>query len=102
MDARSPKLAAPSAETIDRLVAVVGEKYAMRDVQEMEPYVTEWRDRWPGRASLVLRPGSTQEVSEILKIANETQTGVVPQSGNTGAVGGQVPSASGNEIVVSL
>ncbi|NNF80029.1 MAG: FAD-binding oxidoreductase [Rhizobiales bacterium] len=102
MDARSPKLAAPSAETIDRLVAVVGEKYALRDAQEMESYVTEWRDRWPGRASLVLRPGSTQEVSEILKIANETQTGVVPQSGNTGAVGGQVPSPSGDEIVVSL
>ena len=90
MDARSPKLAAPSAETIDRLAAVCGEKYALRERQEMESYVTEWRDRWPGRASLVLRPGSTQEVSEILKIANETQTGVVPQSGNTGAVGGQV------------
>lgn len=102
MDAGSPKSAAPSAATIDRLVAVCGEKYAVRDESEMESYVTEWRDRWPGRASLVLRPGSTQEVSEILKICNETQTGVVPQSGNTGAVGGQVPSASGNEIVVSL
>ena len=68
----------------------------------MEGYVTEWRERWPGRAALVLRPGSTAEVAEILKIANETRTGVVPQGGNTGAVGGQVPSASGHEIVVSL
>ncbi len=92
----------PSAETIARLTAVCGDKYALSDPQAMVPYVTEWRERWPGRAALVLRPGSTQEVSEILKIANETQTGVVPQSGNTGAVGGQVPSASGNEIVISL
>ncbi|MEM1197916.1 MAG: FAD-binding oxidoreductase [Pseudomonadota bacterium] len=102
MDARTPKLTSPSAETIERLVAVCGEKYALRDPVDMEGYVTEWRERWPGKAAVVLRPGSTQEVSEILKIAHETRTGVVPQSGNTGAVGGQVPSASGDEIVVSL
>jgi D-lactate dehydrogenase (cytochrome) len=39
----------------------------------------------------VLRPGSTKEVSEILKLANETGTPIVPQGGNTGLSGGQVP-----------
>ncbi|MEM7428006.1 MAG: FAD-binding oxidoreductase [Pseudomonadota bacterium] len=102
MDAKSPRTNPPSPETLDRLTAVVGGKFAIREPAEMEGYVTEWRERWPGRAALVLRPGSTEEVSEILKIANETRTGVVPQGGNTGAVGGQVPSGSGHEIVVSL
>ena len=50
----------------------------------------------------MLRPGSVDEVSRILKLATETHTPVVPQGGNTGLVGGQVPHASGNEIVVSL
>ena len=40
---------------------------------------------------MVLRPGSTAEVSEILKLANETTTAIVPQGGNTGLVGGQIP-----------
>ena len=51
---------------------------------------------------MVLRPGSVAEVSAILKLANETHTPIVPQGGNTGLVGGQVPSAAGNEIVLSL
>ncbi len=102
MDAKSPKTHPPSQETLDRLAAVVGKKFAIREPADMEGYVTEWRGRWPGRAALVLRPGSAEEVSEILKIANETCTGIVPQGGNTGAVGGQVPSSTGHEIVVSL
>lgn len=102
MDAHSLKTSAPSAETLDRLAAVVGEEYAIREPDDMENYVTEWRERWPGAAAMVVRPASTAEVSEILKIANETGTAVVPQGGNTGAVGAQVPSASGHEVVLSL
>ena len=49
-----------------------------------------------------LRPGSVEEVSRILKLATETRTPIVPQSGNTGLVGGQVPHATGRELVLSL
>ena len=55
-----------------------------------------------GRTPLVLRPGSVAEVAAILKLANETRTPIVPQGGNTGLVGGQIPSTAGNEIVLSL
>jgi FAD/FMN-containing dehydrogenase len=50
----------------------------------------------------VLRPGSTEEVSCILALANENGIGVVPQGGNTGLVGGQIPSHERSEIVLSL
>jgi FAD/FMN-containing dehydrogenase len=49
---------------------------------------------------VVLRPGSVAEVSEIMKIANETSTAIVPQGGNTGLVGGQVPH--NGEVLLSL
>jgi FAD/FMN-containing dehydrogenase len=42
------------------------------------------------------------EVSAILRLATETRTPVVPQGGNTGLVGGQMPDGSGHEIVLSL
>jgi FAD/FMN-containing dehydrogenase len=49
---------------------------------------------------VVLRPGSVAEVAEILKLANSTSTAIVPQGGNTGLVGGQIPQHG--EIVLSL
>jgi FAD/FMN-containing dehydrogenase len=68
----------------------------------MIAYMTEWREVWTGRSPLVLRPGSTAEVSQILAIADETETAIVPQGGNTGLVGGQIPFETGEEVLLSL
>jgi FAD/FMN-containing dehydrogenase len=68
----------------------------------MAPYLREWRGYYQGRSPAVLRPGSAEEVAAVLRLANETGTPVVPQGGNTGLVGGQIPDESGREIVLSL
>ena len=78
-------------EILDRFAAIVGTKYAIRDAAEMAPFLVERREIYQGRAAMVLKPGSTAEVSQILKLANETGTPIVPQGGNTGLSGGQVP-----------
>ncbi|MFO1122708.1 MAG: FAD-binding oxidoreductase [Hyphomicrobiales bacterium] len=92
----------PSAATLDRLAAVVGEAHAIRDPAAMDGYMREWRGIWYGVSPMVLRPRSTDEVSRILAIASETGTAIVPQSGNTGLNGGQIPRDSGAEVVLSL
>ena len=92
----------PSPDTLDRLAAVVGSKHAIRNTSDMDGYMQEWRQIWVGRSPLVLRPGSTEEVSRILAIANETGTAIVPQSGNTGLCGGQTPTDDGDEVLLSL
>ena len=86
---------------IDRFVSLVGEAHALRD-ERREPYLREWRDLYVGQTPVVLRPGSVEEVSAILTLASETRTAIVPQGGNTGLVGGQIPSADGSQIVLSL
>lgn len=53
-----------------------------------------------GNSKLVLKPCSTQEISEILKYCNHRRLAVCPQGGNTGLVGGSVPVC--DEIVLSL
>jgi FAD/FMN-containing dehydrogenase len=83
-----------------RFAAIVGEKYAITDPQAQAPYLVEMRELYRGRTPMVLRPASVAEVVQILKLANETATPVVPQGGNTGLVGGQV--AFNDEIVLSL
>jgi len=99
---RQPDQKPPSQDTIDALVRIVGEEHAIRDEDAMTPYLVEWRDRYRGKAALVLKPGTTEEVSAILEHANATRTAIVPQGGNTGLVGGQIPFESGHEVVVSL
>ena len=92
----------PSPDLIARFSALVAPGQALTDPDAQAPYLTEWRGRWHGRTPVVLRPGSTEEVAAICRLATETGTPIVPQSGNTGLVGGQTPDESGREILVSL
>ncbi|MGY4425926.1 FAD/FMN-containing dehydrogenase [Bradyrhizobium sp. JR6.1] len=87
-------------ELLAKFRAIVGDKYAVTDATDIEPYVTEERDLFHGRSPLVLRPGSTAEVAAICKLASEHRIALVPQGGNTGLVGGQTPHHG--EVVVSL
>jgi FAD/FMN-containing dehydrogenase len=99
MDAHADRL---DDALIERFSAIVGARYALRDEAAIEPYVKEPRGLFGGRTRLVLRPGSVEEVSRILKLATETRTAIVPQGGNTGLVGGQMPDSTGGEVVLSL
>jgi FAD/FMN-containing dehydrogenase len=87
-------------ELLARFTGIVGVKYAVTDKAAQEPYLVEMRDLFHGRTPVVLRPGSVAEVAAILKLANETRTAIVPQGGNTGLVGGQIPHHG--EVVLSL
>ena len=98
----TPQLRTPTGDTLDALTRVVGEAHAIRDTADMAPFLTEWRDRYQGKAALVLQPGTHAEVADILKIANDARIAVVPQGGNTGLVGAQIPDESGTQVVLSL
>ena len=84
------------------MAEVVGPAHAIADRERQLPYLRELRGLYAGRAALVLRPGSTREVAQILAIAHEAGIGIVPQGGNTGLVGGQIPSPDGDQVVLSL
>src|ERR1700741_1826237 len=100
MNIAKPAVPPLAPELIEKFRAIVGAKSAVTDAADIAPYVTEERDLFHGRSPLVLRPGSTAEVSEICKLASEHRIALVPQGGNTGLVGGQTPH--NGEVVVSL
>ena len=97
MDEPTTDIAAVAA-----LSAIVGPEHVLTDAGDIAPYLVEWRDLFHGTTPAVVRPGSAEEVSCVLKWASETGQAIVPQAGNTGLVGGQVPDESGREIVMSL
>jgi FAD/FMN-containing dehydrogenase len=90
----------PFVSTLDPLKTAVGAKGFTEDPREIAPHLEEWRGKYHGRASLLLKPAATAEVAAVLAICNETRTAIVPQGGNTGLVGGQIPFHG--EVLLSL
>ena len=89
-------------DILSQCAQIVGDKNVITDANDQAPYLDEPRKKFHGKAAAIVLPKTTQEVADILKLANETGTQIVPQGGNTGLVGGQVPDESGKQIVLSL
>ncbi|HEY4942521.1 MAG TPA: FAD-binding oxidoreductase [Rhizomicrobium sp.] len=87
-------------QTLARLKAAAGANGFSEDPAEIAPHLEEWRSKYRGRSALLLKPAATAQVSAILAICNETGTPIVPQGGNTGLVGGQIPFDG--EVLLSL
>ena len=77
----------------------IGTEHVLTDASDMAMYLREERGLYHGEAPAVLRPGSTEEVAFIVAACAEAGVSIVPQGGNTGLVGGQVPFG---QILLSL
>ncbi len=98
----SRPLRPPSAAALARLKAAVGEGGWIEDADATAPYLVEPRGLYRGRTPLVLRPARREAVAAVVAICAEEGIALVPQGGNTGLVGGSVPFARGDEVVLNL
>ena len=87
---------------IEKVRARFGPKAAITDSADVEPWLSDWRGRYHGKALAILSPASTEEVSEIVRLAAEHGVRLVPQGGNTSMVGGATPPADGSALILSL
>src|SRR5579863_2897005 len=74
------------------LAAIVGPGQVLVEPTVVAGYATDWTRRYVGRARCVVRPGSLEEVAEVMRACAGAGVAIVPQGGNTGLVGGSVPS----------
>ncbi len=86
---------------INKFKKIVGNKNVITDEKDMGKYLKEWRGIYNGVAGAIVKPKSTKEVSNIIKYSYEKNISCIPQGGNTGLVGGQIPFSK-NHIVISL
>ena len=94
-------LAAPSPDLLDGLRALLGPE-GWRDPAADDPRLAEPRGLWRGQAALILRPGATEEVAEIVRRAAAARAPVVPYGGGTGLVAGQVAPEGPPPLLLSL
>ena len=91
-----------TSSTVADLAATLGDRATVlsRD-EEIAPYLREPRKRFHAGATAVVIPHDVAALQALCRFASERQVGLVPQGGNTGLVGGQVP-LRGDEVIVSL
>ena len=87
---------------VDEARARFGERVAVTDPADIDPWLTDWRGRWHGRASAILQPSSTDEVAAIVAMASQAGVPLVPQGGNSSMVGGATPPDDGSALILSL
>jgi len=85
--------------TLRALRSAVGEAHVLDDADVVASYTTDWTGAFVGATPAVVRPGSTAEVAEVVRICRRDRVALVPQGGNTGLVGGSVPLRG--EVVLS-
>lgn len=68
----------------------------------MEPWLTDWRGRYTGKAVGLASPVSTDEVSRFVKLCSAHGVPIVPQGGNSGMSGGATPDDGGESVILSL
>ncbi len=89
---------------VDRLLAdverIVGSPHVITDPERTRSYEVDWTGRFRGSTPAVIRPGTHDEVVDVVRACNEHRVAIVPQGGNTGLVGGGV--ALGGEVTLHL
>lgn len=88
-------------EFLQKLATIVGPAH-IQTSGDLSKYEEDWRKRAKGKALAVVSPGSTEEVSLIVKACLEERVSIVPQGGNTSMVVGSIPNDTGTQILLSL
>ena len=83
---------------IDQMRDALGAAYVLTGADTAK-WSTDWTGDYTVAPAAVVRPGSTAEVANVMRIAFDTATPIVPVSGNTGLTGA---TSNDGAIMISL
>lgn len=91
---RRARTAASDEDVLQRLREIVGAENVLVDAEKVEPYAQDAvKEKFPPEA--VLLPRTADEISQILRLANERRFPVTARGGGVGYTGGAVPIEGG-------
>ncbi|MEM0907161.1 MAG: FAD-binding oxidoreductase [Pseudomonadota bacterium] len=94
-------MASDPSTLLETFRTTLGQSAVVESPDDMAPYLKEWRDLYRGVTPFVVRPPDTEGVAAAVRLATQHKVAIVPQAGNTGLVGGQMPVESGQELLLS-
>lgn len=92
----------PDRALLDKLAALLGPQGFITDPDLIDPWLTDWRDRYHGASAALLAPATTEQTAAVVSLAADARVALVPQGGNTGTVGGATPAPDGSTLLLSL
>ena len=90
-----------AAAIVSALEGLLGPAGVIGAPERMGAFLNEPRRRFHRTAAAVAVPPDRAAVQAVMRWAHENRVAIVPQGGNTGLVGAQVP-ARGDEVILSL
>jgi len=97
---RDERYSSLESKDLEFFKSILPEASIIQDADDLLFYNEDWMRKYRGQSKLTLKPKTTEQVSQILKYANERNLAIVPQGGNTGLVGGSIPVF--DEVVLNL
>lgn len=83
-----------------KLTAITGAGYIFTDTENLHKYSKDYTEDLSFPPEVVVKPGTVEEVSAILKVCNEHTIPITPRGAGTGLSGGSLPVFGG--VVVSM
>ena len=74
---------------------IVGEQYILLDNESLVNYGQDQTEHLLYKPAIVLKPGTAEEISEILKLCNQHLIPATPRGAGTGLSGGALPHLGG-------
>jgi FAD/FMN-containing dehydrogenase len=93
---------ADPAQFLEEARMLLGPKGLSTDPEMMDPWLTDWRGRYRGKALALASPGTVEEVAALVRLCAKHGVPLVPQGGNSSMSGGATPDATGGELLLSL
>lgn len=89
-----------SPDLLSQLTAIVGENRIKTDAVSLETWGKDWTKHFEPNPSVIVFPSSTEQVQQVVQLANRFGAAITPSGGRTGLSAGAV--AANGEIVISL
>lgn len=89
-----------STDLVNRFEAIVGKEFVVIDEEKRAHYSHDETEDFAFLPDVVLKPGSAEQISTIMKLCNEFNIPVTPRGGGTGLSGGALPVHRG--VVLSM
>lgn len=80
---------------IERFRQIAGSQFVFADEEVLNNYASDETEDLHFLPDVVIKPGNTKEISEILKVCNQYKIPVTPRGAGTGLSGGALPHLGG-------
>lgn len=90
-----------TASFLQHASTILGDKGLSVSPDDLDPWLTDWRGRYHGKAFALASPETAAELAVLVRLCAADGVPIVPQGGNSGMVGGATPDNSGTALLLS-